>query len=286
MSHYAITQYLRLRTPVIFKDPRLFQVTALGSFLVFGILQLGWQHDVKRFLTLLSFTLFAQCLAIIVLKLPVDSWKSGLITGLGLCLLFHSSNFWILALAPILAIGSKYLIRWKGTHIFNPANFGIVIPLLLTNEAWVSPGQWGSGAMLAFFFASAALMVLMKVGRIDTSLTFLITLFVLESVRSVFYLEWSFDVVFHKMMNGSVLLFAFFMITDPRTTPFKVKGRIIWAALIGVLSFALTSVFYLHTAPIWALFIATPFTLMMNHIFGGKAFNWKPISQATKQFKQ
>ncbi|MFT5980080.1 MAG: Na+-transporting NADH:ubiquinone oxidoreductase subunit NqrB [Flavobacteriales bacterium] len=286
MPLHTLVQERRFSTPVIFKDPRLFQLTALGSFLIFGILQLGWQHDIKRFLVLISFTLLAQCLAIVALKLPIDSWKSGLISGLGLCLLFHSSSFWILAMAAIIAIGSKYLIRWKGTHIFNPANFGIIIPLLLTNEAWVNTGQWGSGVMLAFFFASAALMVLMKVGRIDTSVTFLLTLFALESLRSVFYLEWDFDVVFHKMMNGSVLLFAFFMITDPRTTPNRMKGRIIWAALIGVLSFALTSVFYLHTAPIWALFIATPFTLFMNHLFGGKTFNWKPISHITKQFKQ
>lgn len=275
-----------LSRPRVFKDPRLFQITALGSFLIFGILQLGWHHELTRLGALIVLTLGFQLIAIHLFKLPKDAWKSGLISALGLCLLFHTSELWIIVFASAVAIFSKYLIRWKGKHLFNPANIGIVLPMMLTNEAWVSPGQWGSEAMLAFFFLSAASMVLMKVGRIDTSLTFLITLFILEYMRSVLYLEWGIDVVFHKMMNGSILLFAFFMITDPRTTPNTQKGRILWAALIALASFLLTSVFYLHTAPIWALFLSAPVSALINHLYGGRDFTWKTLSLSSNTSKQ
>ena len=48
--------------------------------------------------------------------------------------------------APVLAIGSKFLFRVRGKHLFNPAAFAIVALLLTSDEVWVSPGQWGAAA--------------------------------------------------------------------------------------------------------------------------------------------
>lgn len=260
--------------PIVLKDPRLFQITALGSFLSYGLLQLGWMSEIKSIGTIILFAFLSQLGWMVALKLPADTLKSGLITGLGLSLLFHSSNPLLWALAPMMAISSKYIFQIGQRHFFNPANFGVIAPLLLFNDSWISPGQWGSEVLLLFFFGSAAAMVLLRVGRIDTSIAFLATLFALEIARNIFYLGWEWEVVTHKFTNGSLLLFAFFMITDPKTTPNGQRARIIWAVGIAVATFLLSSKFYLHTAPMWALFFASPIILLLNIVLKGRQFNW------------
>jgi Na+-transporting NADH:ubiquinone oxidoreductase subunit NqrB len=263
-----------IKMPIVFTDPRLFQICALSSFLIFGIIQLGWSDHLASYFLIISFSLVTQAAWMLGLRLKADTLKSGLITGLGLSLLFHSSNPLLWAAAPIIAISSKYLIQWKKRHIFNPANFGIIIPILLFGDSWISPGQWGSSAVLLFFFGSAAAMVLFKVGRIDTSLAFLGTLFLLEVLRNVVFLGWEWDVVTHKFTNGSLLLFAFFMITDPKTTPGGWLARMLWGVGIALLTFILTSKFYIHTAPMWALFFAAPVTAFLDNWFRGRHFSW------------
>ena len=256
------------------RDARHFQIVFLTSFLAYGLISLGWTEHTLRYITIFTAALSTQLGAVVLLKLPAHSIKSALITALGLSLLFHCSDLLWCALGSILAIASKFLIRFKGKHLFNPANFGIMLVIILGGPAWISPGQWGSTPMLMLFFSGAALMVLLKVGRIDTSITFLLTLFALEFSRTVLWLGWDMDVLIHKFMNGSLLLFAFFMITDPRTTPNSRKGRILWAALIAVASFALTSWHYLFTAPMWVLLAVSPLTVLLDHFFKGKQFTW------------
>lgn len=263
-----------LKSIPVFQDPRLFQIAALSSFLCYGLFQLGWDQDLQRISVTIVFGLLTQAFFTLKLRLPWSSMKSGLITSLGLCLLFRSSEPMLWAAAPILALSSKYLIQIEKRHFFNPANLGVVLPILLFGEGWISPGQWGNGTMMAFFFTAAAAMVLLKVGRIDTSLAFLLTFFGLEAIRSVLYLGWEWEWLFHKMTNGSILLFAFFMITDPKTTPNHPVSRILWAAAIGGLSFVLTSWFYLHTAPLWALFFASPVLVLLNYWKKAKSFEW------------
>jgi len=264
---------------LILGDARHFQLIYLSSFLVFGIYSLGWELEVTRYLIIAVSCVLTQLVGARIVGASPSSWKSALITALGLSLLLHSSALWISALSGVLAIGSKFILRFNGKHIFNPANFGIILCILLTDQAWVSPGQWGSDIILIYFFGAAALMVLLKVGRIDTSLAFILTLFALEATRTVFYLGWGWDVLFHSFSNGSLLLFTFFMITDPVTTPKSKKARIIWASGIAVLSFILSQWFFVYTAPIWALFIAAPFTAIFNKTMKGETFHWIPTSK-------
>ncbi len=255
-------------------DPRDFQIFFLSIFLCYGIYALDWGAEWSKYTTLIGVSLMVQLLGEWIVGNQQSSWKSAVITGLGLCLLLKSSELWVLALAATIAIAGKFLIRYKGKHVFNPGNLGIIAVLLLTDVAWISPGQWGSGFMLLFFFGAAATMVLLKVGRIDTCLSFLITFAALEFSRTVLYLGWGPDVFFHKMCNGSFLLFTFFMITDPVTTPSDGKARIIWSVLIGVLAFVLSHWLYIHAAPIWALIIAAPLTALLDRKFKHSLFQW------------
>lgn len=276
MEQFFSTQahFLKAAFQSFLKDARHFQIVYLSLFLAYGLFALNWDAELLRFTVLISTCLIVQALGAYWKGASQNSWKSAMITALGLSLLLHATEFWVIILAGFLAIATKFLIRFQDKHIFNPANAGIVLTILLTQNAWVSPGQWGSDVILIYFFGAAALMVLLKVGRIDTSLAFLLTLFALEAARTVFYLGWGWDVLFHKFSNGSLLLFTFFMITDPVTTPKNKKARILWGALIAVASFILSQWFYLYTAPIWVLFFAAPLTALFNHYMKGKSFQW------------
>lgn len=256
------------------KDPRYFQIIFLGSFLSYGAFQLGWSIELKNYILLISTCLIVQTTAILYLNLPWSSLRSALITSLGLCLLFKAGDASSYVLAGMLAIGSKFAIRYKGKHIFNPANFGIIVPIILTGQTWISPGQWGSSLTMLLFFGAAGLMILFRISRLETGLTFLLVYFVLLMSKDVFYAGWNLEVVMHKMTNGALLLFAFFMITDPMTIPNKKKVRIAWASCLAIVSFLLSNAYYFHTAPMWILFLASPLVPVLDYFFKAEKFKW------------
>ncbi|MEL6674859.1 MAG: RnfABCDGE type electron transport complex subunit D [Bacteroidota bacterium] len=257
-----------------FKDARHFQIFYLGGFLIFGLLALDWQVNLAGYLVLLGTGLGVQAIGI---KLTGKSWnslKSALITCLGLCLLLKANSLWTLSFTAAVAIGSKFLIRSKGKHIFNPANFGIILAILLTGDAWVSPGQWGNHIILLFMMGAAGLIVLLKVGRLDTSLSFLLSFGALLFCEQILYKGWPLDHFFHTLTSGTLLLFTFFMITDPVTTPNAPKARIIWGIAVGTLTYILTLWFYVFDAPIWALIIISPLTVWLDRHFPYQRFQW------------
>ncbi len=255
-------------------DPRYFQIFYLGSFLCYGILFLDWSLAITNYATIFLAATATQLFFAHFTTKKYSSIKSGLITALGLCLLLKMQSPWVGGLAAVIAIASKFLIRKKNKHIFNPANIGIVAAIVLTGQAWVSPGQWGSNVVLWFFIGSAGLMMILKVGRLDTAISFLLTFGTLLFLRQVVYLGWEPSVWLHKMSNGTLLLFAFFMITDPMTTPNHPKARIIWASIIGIALFIVSNFLYMQSAAIWILFIISPFTVLFDRIFKGVKYEW------------
>lgn len=264
-----------LRLFSFLRDPRYFQIVFLSGFLLFGILELNWKVDGLKYLVILSSVCLSQWAAIRILRLPSNAMLSAVITGLGLCLLLQSHAYWAMAFAAVMAIASKFLIQYRGKHIFNPANFGIIASILLTEQTWISPGQWGSALILLIFFGAAGLMILFRISRLETGLTFFFTYFLLLTFWNVFYLGWEFEVVLHKITNGTVLLFSFFMITDPMTIPNDKRARIIWSAAVAVVSFIAVVKFQVYTAPIWVLFFFTPLTVFFDRLIPALKYHWK-----------
>jgi Na+-transporting NADH:ubiquinone oxidoreductase subunit NqrB len=201
------------------------------------------------------------------------SLKSALITGLGLCLLLRANHFSTMLLAAGLAIASKFIFRVRGKHFFNPANFGIIAVLALTKDAWVSPGQWGTDWWYLALFLATGGLVLKKVGRWETSAVFLAVYTSLEALRNV-WLGWDSEVLLHHLSSGSLLVFALFMLTDPRSIPNAVKSRIIWAMSIAILTFVLQYTLYLQTAMFWALFCLSPLTILLDSHYFFPRFTW------------
>lgn len=255
-------------------DARKFQIVYLGFFLLLGTFFLDWGTDGAKVSLVLGTALLVQLFFVLIGKAHIQSWMSAMITALGLCLLFRANEVSTLMLAAALAISSKFLFRMNGKHLFNPANFGIIVCILLTSDGWISPGQWGSSMVFLFMIAALGSIVLLRVGRLDTTLTFLLVFVALEYCRTILYLGWSHDVLLHRFTNGSFLLFAFFMITDPKTTPDHPRSRKIWAVSVALLSFVLSTQLYLHTAPIWALFFITPLNALLDNVLKGRRFQW------------
>jgi Na+-transporting NADH:ubiquinone oxidoreductase subunit NqrB len=257
-------------------DPRLYQIGFLSSFLVLGWVANGWALPGVTLLVAIGVCCGAQYLGLrLMAAAPIDrsSFYSPLITALGLSLLLRVDQPLTMAIAAVAAIGAKFLLRWQGKHLFNPANFGIVVALTLTPDAWVSPGQWGASLWLVGVFLMAGGLVLKQVGRWDTTVAFLGFYLSLEALRNL-YLGWTWDVWAHRMMNGSLILFALFMITDPRTIPNSRIGRVLWALLIAVVAFVLRNVFFVNTAVIWALFLVAPLTPLFDRVFAADRFTW------------
>jgi Na+-transporting NADH:ubiquinone oxidoreductase subunit NqrB len=266
-------------------DARLYQISFLSGFLWLGWLSRDWTLAWVHVLLVVGVCLVTQMLCWWIVRssqpLDISALYSPMITALGLALLVRVESPVTLTIAGVGAIVSKFFIRVQGKHIFNPANFGIVIALLCPGDAWVSPGQWGTSLWLVGVFLMLGGLVLKKVGRWDTTVAFLGVYFSLEALRNV-YLGWTWDVWTHRMMNGSLILFALFMITDPCTIPNARSGRLIWSCLIAVCTFVLRNLFFVNTAVFWALFVMAPLTPLFDRFFDGDRFTWRTESVADK----
>jgi Na+-transporting NADH:ubiquinone oxidoreductase subunit NqrB len=257
-----------------FTDARYLQIAYLSCFLCYGIYKLHWEVVAHNFLITLFVGLSTQMAGIALTKKPISSLKSALITILGITILLRAQEPYVYALAAVVAIASKFLVRFKGKHIINPANFGIVAAILLTGDAWISPGQWGNTAVLLFMIGAAGMMVLLKVGRLDLALPFLLVFGGLEFFRTIVFYGWPMDFFWHKMLNGSLMLFTFFMITDPKSTPNHQKGRVIFSVSVALLAFVLSNFQYVYVAPVWALFVLSPLTIFLDNKYKAKHFDW------------
>lgn len=278
------------------EDARNYQIIFLSLFLVLGVSTRDWTLQsgliLVVFLSCLltqwwlsalvaygkrnnnyNFFTFYRELHLLVCPQVLNSLRSALITSLGLCLLLRSNSYSTMAIAGFMAIASKFLFTHRHKHFFNPANFGIIAVLLLTNDAWVSPGQWGTDWWYILLFLGFGGIVLKKVGRWHTSLTFFLAYAGLEAIRN-FWLGWSWDVWQHHLMNGSLLLFALFMLSDPRSIPNSQSARLIWSLAIALTTFILQHYFYLSTAIFWALFIISPLTIILDMIWTAPRFSW------------
>jgi len=266
-------------------DPRYFQVIFQAIFLSYGIFYLGWNADWLHYSISIGGCLFFQYTADSItrkrLMVPKEfnQWGfSVLISALSLCLLLKTNHWYISTLAAFLTVASKYIFRFNHKHIFNPSAFGIIATIFLTHNAWLSPGQWGSNAVIFFSVVTLGTIVVTRVQKLDISLAFLLTFIGLLYWRQVYVLGWPMDYFIHSVSTGSLLLFTFFMISDPRTSPDHPVARIIWAVLIASVSFYLAVFKWKYNTPVWILVTAAPLVPLLNQIFKAEIFQWKSTS--------
>jgi Na+-transporting NADH:ubiquinone oxidoreductase subunit NqrB len=283
----------------LFRDARYFQIIFQTIFISYGIIYLHWDAEWWLYSTYFGVSLFTQALCSVIFnKKPVvlfskDWWRklqmsipSVLISSFGLSLLLKTNDWYVAALAAVISIASKYIIRIKGKHIFNPSALGIVAAIYFTGKCWISPGQWGSNAVIMFAVIILGIIVTTRVQKLDVSIAFLGTFCALLFARQVIYLGWPMDHFIQSISTGSLLLFSFFMITDPKTTPDHPAARILWSIAVAAVAFYLATFKFMNGAPIWVLVMAQPLVPVLDLLFKAKKFQWLPSKQMTQKETQ
>jgi Na+-transporting NADH:ubiquinone oxidoreductase subunit NqrB len=256
------------------RDPRLFQIAALSALAVYGLAVLRFDTTLPRALLVLGTALATQFACTRIFRLPRFDPKSAAISALSLCLLLRSDDVRLLAVAAVLAVASKFLLRWKGKHIFNPTNFAIVALLLSGAGVWVSPGQWGSAAVFAFAMAGAGALVVNRASRSDVTLAFLAAWFALLFGRSL-WLGEPLAIPLHRLESGALVLFAFFMISDPKTTPDSRAGRILFGALVAAGAWYVQFRLFRTNGLVWSLAACSLFVPLIDAVLPGPLYSWK-----------
>jgi len=256
-------------------DPRLYQIAALAGLLIYGVRWLEFDITWQRAALLLGGALGAQWLCTRAWRLPRFEWRSALISGLSLCLLLRTNDSWLALGGAVVAVASKFIVRWRGKHLCNPTNIGLAVLVLASNErVWVSPGQWGSVAFFAFLTACLGGLVVMRAGRSDVALAFLGCYLALVIGWSM-WLGDPMTIPFHRLQNGALLLFAFFMVSDPRTTPDSRPGRIVFAALVAWGAWYWQFRLFHTNGLLWSLALFSLFTPVLDWLLPGERYAWR-----------
>jgi enediyne biosynthesis protein E5 len=271
-----ITPVTRVETPASLParrwDPRIYQAATLGCLLAYGIGWLGFDVEPRTAAIILGTVLVAQATAAHVARTRFEP-RSALISGLSLCLLLRTGSPELAAAAAVLAIAGKFLLRVGGKHVFNPTNGALIAMLLLTDRVWVSPGQWGSTAIFAFLLASAGGLVVNRAARADVTWAFLAAHAGLLVARSL----WLGDPVvipLHRLASGALVLFAFFMISDPRTTPDSRAGRILFAILVAVGGYLIQFRLFQTNPLLWSLAVCSLAVPLIDRLLPGHRYEW------------
>jgi Na+-transporting NADH:ubiquinone oxidoreductase subunit NqrB len=264
-------------------DPRLYQIGTLASLLVYGMGWLDFDVTPSRVFLLLSTVLVTQAVCDRLTAGPATaghqfqrfamSARSALISGLSLCLLLRTNRADLAILAAVVTIAGKFLIRVHGKHIFNPTNGGIVAMLLLTNQVWVSPGQWGAAAFFAFLMACAGSLVVNRAARADVTYAFIAFYGALLLGRTL-YLGEPLTIPFHRLESGALLLFTFFMISDPKTTPDSRAGRVLFAAMVAFGAWYVQFRLFRTNGLLWSLAACSMAVPLIDWLLPGSRYSW------------
>ena len=254
-------------------DARHYQIAALATLVTYNF---GWIDFGARPLNsalALGACLLTQIVCSRVIGIPIDL-RSPLITGLSLSLLLRADEPWIHALAGLIAIGSKFVLRIDGKHIWNPAGFAIVVLLFTAkSHVWISPGAWGSQVWFAALLCFFAILVLGAARRSDIAIFFLGTHAALLFARAL----WLGDLLaipVHQLQSGSLLIFTFFMISDPRTSPDSRLGRFIFAASVACVAHYMAFFMQMRPALYIALIALAPFVILIDRFLPAQRFTW------------
>jgi Na+-translocating ferredoxin:NAD+ oxidoreductase RnfD subunit len=235
-----------------FLAPVLITGILLVGQLGFGILE---SYD-RTVLAIASSILMELALG----KLITGKWPhlaSAYITGISVGILIRSPAFWPYILCSLISITSKYAIRWRGRHLWNPSNLGVSAMLFLAPASVASLSvQWGNAVWPMLVIWVLGSLIIWRLRRFHICATYVVSFFVLATVRS-FLTGDPFLAAVAPITGPMYQLFVFFMITDPKTTVRAKSGQCAVAFLVAVAEAILRLNRVVH-APYYALFLVGP----------------------------
>jgi len=259
------------------RDARLFQLAFQALLLTVGVLLRDFSLLPAQMALAIGAAVATQMFWLRALRLRGVGSLSAIITGFGLSLLLRADTLWLHPLVACLAISGKFLIRCRGKHVFNPANFGVGVALLCLPGAWVSPGQWGNDLAIAVWLVALGALVSARARRDDAAWLFLATYLGIAALRlALLGYPWArgWDIFCHQALNGALLLFAFFMISDPMTLPDRPWARRLHVMLLACGAAAWQFLYYHPNGPLWALLVFAPLVPLWDRWWPGKQYQW------------
>ena len=245
------------------RDPRLQLAAVIVSLQVLGQVAFGFKLSIAQILVSL-----VTCA---VLEVGIAAWRqhvilwpaSALLTGNGVAFILRvpgtvhgdwwsMNGWWIYAGTAAVSLLSKYVIKLRGRHIFNPSNFGLVLCFLILGKARAFPLEFWWGPMSSWMALALAIIVvggltiLLRIHLIGIAIGFWVTFAAAVGVIALaghemtasYHLGPITGAYFWWILVTSpeVLVFTFFMITDPKTIPRGRVARNVYAVGIGLLS--------------------------------------------------
>lgn len=263
-------------------DPRWLQISWLCSLLLVGVWYRDFSLQAAQVLLTFAAAFVCQYVALRIVGLPRTSFYflSAFVSSFGISLLVRADNLWVHPLLAFVAIGSKFLLTLPRadepqmrTHIFNPANLAAVLAAYVLPGAWLSPGQWGQDPVLATLFCLLGLAVTIKAKRWDVALMFIGSFALLLLLRAL-WIEARLATVLHTLLNGSLLLFTFFMISDPLTTPQQRGVRLVYAFCVALAAVLWQYTQFKPNGPVLALFVLSFAVPLLNRLWPAKRYDW------------
>ncbi len=188
---------------------------------------------------------------------------SAYISGISVGILVRSPAYWPYALCSAISIMSKYVLRIKGRHIWNPSNFGISVMLFLVPETVASLSiQWGNYLLPMVVIWILGSVIIWRLRRFHITGIYVASFIAFAFLRSwMTGSPWQSEIA--PITGPMYQLFIFFMITDPKTTVRSKTGQCVVVFLIALVEMVmrLHQVVY---APFYALFIVGPSAMLIE----------------------
>ena len=248
---------------VVSLENRLVPPIFITCILVTAHLSFGILESYERTALAIATAIGAE---LVMSRITYGRWPhpaSAYITGISVGILVRSPFLWPYVLASLISIVSKYVLRVKGRHLWNPSNLGVSAVLFLA-PATVSllSIQWGNNIWPMVVIWMLGSVIVWRVGRLHISATYVASFLFFSFVRSAITGHpWLADAA--PITGPMYQLFIFFMVTDPRTT---VRPRWAQALVVFIVAFVemllrLQEVVY---APFYALFLVGPSALLIE----------------------
>jgi Na+-translocating ferredoxin:NAD+ oxidoreductase RnfD subunit len=244
-------------------DPRLHLAAVIISLQIIG--QVGFHFELSIAQILLAIGTAAVLeVAIAMRSQHVILWPaSATLTGNGVAFVLRVPGtvhgdwwslrgWWIFVGTAAVSLLSKHVIRWRGEHIFNPSNIGLVLCFLLLPRTRAAPLDFWWGPMSVWLALALAIIVAggfailrrLKLLRVALGFwaTFAAAIGVLALAGHTMTARWhlgpvsGFQLWWVLVTSPEVLVFLFFMITDPKTAPRSPGGRLAYAISLGLLA--------------------------------------------------
>lgn len=262
MSTITVPNFVKnFSFPKRFIGPILITAIVVAAHISFGVLD-GWE----KFAIALAAAMVTEAVLHKIVTGKFRDLSSAYISGNSAGILVRSPLLWPFALCAAISIASKYVFRFRGSHIWNPTNFGIVVMLLIASDSMaVLSIQWGNNMWAMLTIWIVGLFVISQVNLANICITYVLSFIGFAWIRSLITGDL-FLAEIAPLTGPMYQLFVLFMITDPKTTLNTKKGQNIVAFLIAFVEFffRLGEAVY---APFYALFIVGPIALIAKRLW-------------------